>query len=70
MNNGLKNKFNYERTQSIKKMPRIQKIFTLEVTPAAFLKALDDQELIELDMLIQQPKYQKRIVKLLSQPDE
>ncbi|MEC7784579.1 MAG: hypothetical protein VYB38_14280 [Bacteroidota bacterium] len=51
-------------------MPRIQKIFTLEVTPAAFLKALDDQELIELDMLIQQPKYQKRIVKLLSQPDE
>tara|TARA_B100001146_G_C16069468_1_gene385771 strand:+ start:458 stop:643 length:186 start_codon:yes stop_codon:yes gene_type:complete len=51
-------------------MPKIQKIFTLEVTPAAFLKALDDQELIELDMLIQQPKYQKRIVKLLSQPDE
>lgn len=51
-------------------MPKIQKIFTLEVTPEAFLKALNDQELIELDMLIQKPKYQKRIVKLLSQADE
>ena len=51
-------------------MPKIQKIFTLEVTPQAFLNALDDQELIELDMLIQQPKYQKRIVKLLSESDE
>lgn len=51
-------------------MPEIQKIFKLEVTPERFLEACSDQELTELDMLIQKPKYQKRVVKLLSQTEE
>ena len=51
-------------------MPKIQKVFSLEVTPERFLEACSDEELIELDMLIQQPKYQKRVVKLLSQTEE
>ena len=51
-------------------MPRIQKVFTLEVTPEGFLSALDDHELIELNMLINQPKYQDRITKLLNEPED
>ena len=39
-------------------MPKIQKVFKLEVTPEKFLDACSAEELIEVEMLIQTRRYQ------------
>jgi predicted RNA-binding protein associated with RNAse of E/G family len=43
-------------------MPRIDKIFTLEITPEQFLKACSAAELIELDLLLQSPRFQRKMI--------
>jgi len=43
-------------------MPKIQKIFELDVTPEKFLDACSSDELIELELLLGSSKYQKKIV--------
>ena len=42
-------------------MPQINKLFTLDVTPAKFLDACTAEELIELQMLLNSSKYQSKI---------
>jgi len=42
-------------------MPKIQKIFTLDVTPEKFLNSCSAEELIELVMLVNKPIYQTKI---------
>lgn len=39
-------------------MPKVQKIFTLEVTPTKFLEACSGEELIELEMLLSSKRFQ------------
>lgn len=39
-------------------MPKLDKIFTLEVTPEQFLRNCSPTELIELDLMLQSPHYQ------------
>jgi hypothetical protein len=51
-------------------MPRIDKIFTLEITPEQFLKACSAHELIELDMLLQSPRYQRKMMSVCKGPEE
>ena len=46
-------------------MPKIQKIFELDVTPEKFLDACSHEELIEVGMLLSSAKYQNRIQKHL-----
>ncbi len=40
-------------------MPKLDKIFTLEVTPEQFLRNCTKEELIETDLLLNSPSYQK-----------
>lgn len=42
-------------------MPKLDKIFTLEVTPEQFLRNCSPTELIEVDLLIQSPTYQMKM---------
>ena len=42
-------------------MPQLTKVLTIEVTPEQFLDNCSDNELKELDLLIQSPRYQNRI---------
>lgn len=42
-------------------MPRLDKMFSLEVTPEQFLRNCSPTELIELDLLIQSPTYQMKM---------
>lgn len=42
-------------------MPKVTKVLTIEVTPEQFLDNCSDNELKELDLLIQSPRYQNRI---------
>lgn len=42
-------------------MPKIDKIFSLEITPEQFLNNCSDLELQELDILIQNPRFANRI---------
>ena len=42
-------------------MPKLDKIFTLEVTPEQFLRNCSKTELIETDLLLQSPHYQIRM---------
>ena len=42
-------------------MPKIDKIFQLEVTPEQFLRNCSPVELVEVDLLIQSPFYQIRM---------
>lgn len=42
-------------------MPEINKQFTLQVTPEQFLDACSAEELMEIDLLIQAPRYQSLI---------
>jgi len=42
-------------------MPKLDKIFTLEVTPEQFLRNCSPTELIEVDLLIQSPSYQMKM---------
>lgn len=42
-------------------MPRIQKIFTLEVSVEKFLENCSTTELIELDLLLNSPRYQEKM---------
>lgn len=42
-------------------MPKIDKIFSLEITPEQFLNNCSDLELQELDILIQGPRFANRI---------
>ncbi len=42
-------------------MPKLEKIFTLEITPEQFLNNCSQDELKEIDLLIQSNFYQKRI---------
>lgn len=44
-------------------MPKVQKVFNLEVTPEKFLNACDGAELVELIMLLNSTKYQERLKK-------
>lgn len=43
-------------------MPSIQKIFFLEVNPEQFLDACSPEELIELELLLDSDRYQKKIM--------
>lgn len=42
-------------------MPEITKIFQVEITPERFLDACSNDELKEIDLLIQSPRFQNRI---------
>jgi hypothetical protein len=42
-------------------MPKLDKIFTLEVTPEQFLRNCSKEELIETDLLLQSAHYQKQM---------
>jgi hypothetical protein len=51
-------------------MPRIDKIFTLEITPEQYLEACSAVELITLDMLLQSPRYQHKMMSECEVPEE
>ena len=40
-------------------MPKLDKMFSLEVTPEQFLRNCSREELIETDLLLNSPRYQK-----------
>lgn len=42
-------------------MPKLDKTFTLEVTPEQFLRNCSKEELLETDLLLQSPYYQKQM---------
>lgn len=42
-------------------MPKIQKLFTLEVTPEKFLNSCTPEELMETSLLVLSPQYQNKI---------
>jgi hypothetical protein len=42
-------------------MPKLDKMFTLEVTPEQFLRNCSKEELLETDMLLQSNYYQMRM---------
>ena len=42
-------------------MPRLDKMFSLEVTPEQFLRNCSPTELVEVDLLIQSPCYQMKM---------
>lgn len=42
-------------------MPKVQKIFTLDVSPTKFLEACSGEELIELELLLSSKRFQTRI---------
>lgn len=42
-------------------MPRIEKVYTLEIKLERFLDACSREELIELELLLSSPRYQKKI---------
>jgi len=42
-------------------MPQIQKIFTFEVDPERFLECYSATELIEVDMLLNSERFQRRM---------
>lgn len=42
-------------------MPRIQKMFELDITPERFLEACSVSELIEVDLLIQSARFRAKI---------
>jgi len=42
-------------------MPEIQKEIYIKVTPEQFLQACSDNELREVDLLIQSPRFAKRL---------
>lgn len=42
-------------------MPKLDKMFTLEITPEQFLRNCSPTELVEVDLLIQSSFYQMRM---------
>lgn len=44
-------------------MPKLDKIFTLEVTPEQFLRNCSQSELIETDLLLQASYYQRKMAR-------
>ncbi len=42
-------------------MPKIAKVLHIEITPEQFLDNCSDNELKEIDLLIQSPRFQNRI---------
>lgn len=42
-------------------MPKLDKMFTLEVTPEQFLRNCTKEELIETDLILNSPNYQKQM---------
>ena len=42
-------------------MPKIQKVYSLEITPEQFLKACDPCELREVDLLLSSPQYARKM---------
>lgn len=42
-------------------MPKIQKIFELDVTPEKFLNACSPEELMELELLLSKKEFQQKI---------
>jgi len=42
-------------------MPKISKVFKIEITPERFIDACSDTELKELDLLLQSPRFQQRL---------
>ncbi len=47
-------------------MPKVQKVFTLDVNPNTYLRACSTEELVELQLLLNKPCYSKRINKALN----
>lgn len=42
-------------------MPRLQKVYTLDITPEQFLNACSPEELHEVDLLLNKAAYQDKI---------
>lgn len=42
-------------------MPKIEKVFSLEITPERFLIACSPEELMEIDMLLSSPRFQHKM---------
>ena len=42
-------------------MPKLQKVFTLDVTPERFLDNCSVEELLEVDILLSSPRYQNKM---------
>ena len=42
-------------------MPKITRTFELEITPERFLEACSNEELQEVDLLIQSPRFRERL---------
>ena len=42
-------------------MPKLDKMFSLEITPEQFLRNCSREELIETDLLLNSPYYQKQM---------
>jgi hypothetical protein len=42
-------------------MPKIEKVFYLEVTPERFLECCSREELIEIDLLLSSSRFQSKI---------
>lgn len=45
-------------------MPKLNKIYTLTITPEQFIEACSDIELQELQMLLDAPRFQKKLEEL------
>lgn len=42
-------------------MPKLTRTFELEITPERFLEACSNEELQEVDLLIQSPRFRERL---------
>lgn len=42
-------------------MPKLNKAFTVEITPEQFLNACSHTELVELDLLLNSPRFQRKM---------
>ena len=51
-------------------MPKIDKLYTLEVTPEKFLNACSATELQELELLLYSPRYRDKLKGRADQPDK
>jgi hypothetical protein len=47
-------------------MPKVQKVFTLDVNPNTYLRACSTEELVELQLLMSKPEFQNKINKALN----
>lgn len=49
-------------------MPKIERVFTLEITPSRYVEACDDTELQELELEMQREFARRRIIAEQQQP--